>query len=96
MTKNAKENAKKLFENFTGQQLDDVEYVLEIPDDLVLFEIGRLDGVMYTTVRDGKKEKYLHEFSRGCEPVLASTSEGNQLFIVGGSYQFTESGIEDL
>jgi hypothetical protein len=56
---------------------------------------GQLDGVLYTTTRDGKREKYIHKFRAKSRPLLAATSDGKQLHIVGGQYEFTEAGIED-
>lgn len=57
--------------------------------------IGKMDGVLYTTVRDGKLEKYIHKFRRKSKPLLAVSSDGKQLLTVGGKYEFTEAGIED-
>ncbi len=57
--------------------------------------IGELDGVLYSTVRDGKKEKYIHEFKRKSRPLLIASSDGDSLHIVGGQYEFTNAGIED-
>jgi hypothetical protein len=57
--------------------------------------VGPLDFVGYTTVRDGKTEKYIHRFKKKAKPVLAVTAQGRQLKIVGGHYEFTEAGIED-
>lgn len=90
-----KELAKKLYNDFSGEELGDSEFNIEIPDDLVVFPVGRLDGIMYTTVRDGKTEKYLHQFKGKSAPLLVSTHDGDQLFIVGGNYEFTETGIND-
>lgn len=88
--------AKKLFTDFSGHELDGVEYEIGVPDGLVVFPFGRLDGVMYTTTRDGKKEKYMHQFKVSSAPILCATSDGKQLFIVGGNYKFTNAGIRDL
>jgi hypothetical protein len=61
--------------------------------------IGELDLIGYRTKRDGiaggKLLRYAHDFSRGSRPLLAVTSDGKQLHIVGGRYEFTEAGIED-
>ena len=57
--------------------------------------IGKLDGVLYTTVRDGKRESYIHEFRARSRPLLAASSDGTQLRIVGGRFEFTDAGIED-
>lgn len=86
--------AIKLFQDFTGH---DPEYVdtVSLPVDSVAMAIGHCTGIMYETVRDGKKEHYLHKFKKGCRPVLASSSDGTQLYLLAGAYTFTERGIVD-
>jgi len=93
--KNEKEKARNLYNNFSGHDLNESEYEITIPDGTVVFPIGTLDGLMYTAIRDGKKEQYLHTFNKKSAPLLVSTSDGLQLFIVGGKYEFTETGIND-
>jgi hypothetical protein len=57
--------------------------------------VGELDGVLYTTVRDGVTEKYIHKFRKKSRPLLATSHDGKSLHILGGEYEFTERGIED-
>lgn len=57
--------------------------------------VGELDGVLYSTTRDGKREKYIHRFRRKSRPLLAASHDGKTLRIVGGRFEFTEAGIED-
>ena len=86
--------AIKLFEDFTGDKpkyLDTVTLHL----DTVATAIGYCDGVLYTTVRNGNTEKYIHEFKKGSRPVLAVSSDGKQLYLLAGAYHFTDRGIED-
>lgn len=81
------------FREFTGydpQQYD----VFEITPDVAL-KIGELDGVLYTTIRDGKQESYIHKFKKKSRPLLAVSYDGTQLYILGGGYEFTERGIVD-
>jgi hypothetical protein len=54
-----------------------------------------LDFVGYTTVRDGKRERYIHRFRKKSRPLLAASSDGTSLQILGGEFEFTEAGIED-
>jgi len=61
----------------------------------VVFRVGTVDGILYTTVRDGNTEKYIHEFKKKSRPHLAVSHDGKQLFILGGGYAFTERGIVD-
>lgn len=87
--------AADLYERFTGHPGDDiVEFPRPtIPDALV--EIGECDGILYTTVRDGRTEKYIHKFKKSARPLLCSTPDGSALFLLGGEYDFTERGIVD-
>ena len=64
-----------------------------IPD--VLIGIGEVDGIMYSTVRDGVLEKYVHRFAKKARPLFAVSHDGKQLFMLGGAYNFTERGIVD-
>jgi len=90
-----KREAGRLYKNFTGH---DPEIIgkFDIPDfSGVVMAIGELDYVGYTTVRDGVTESYHHDFSRKARPLLCVTSDGRQLIILGGEYDFTERGIVD-
>lgn len=81
----------KLFTGMEPEHLD--EYLVTHPD--VAFSIGTLDGVLYTTKREGKIERYKHEFTENARPLLCSSHDGKQLVILGGDYHFTERGIVD-
>jgi len=87
--------AKELFADFTGHEADIVGTV-DMPEHDTLMVIGSLDAVCYTTVRDGNKEKYIHEFETpASRPLLCVSHDGKQLYIVGGRYEFLDSGIND-
>ena len=86
--------AVDLFRRFTGMEPQFVEEVkVRLPE--VAMVIGKCDGVMYTTVRDGKTESYIHEFTGRSRPLLCSSWDGKQLLFVGGNYNFTKDGIVD-
>ena len=96
LSKRAKvEKAADLYERFTGHDADDVVSIdkPEMPD--VLLAVGEIDGVMYSTVRDGVAEKYIHKFKKSCRPIFAVSHDGKQLYMLGGAYDFTERGIVD-
>ncbi len=61
--------------------------------------IGELDQIGYITKREGinggKLTRYVHDFKKTSRPLLAVTTDGKQLHIVGGRYEFTEAGVED-
>lgn len=86
--------AVKLFQDFTGHKPQYVDTV-KMPVDDVAMAVGHCDGIMYTTVRDGKTEKYIHRFKKGSRPVLAVSHDGKQLYLLAGAYTFTDRGIED-
>lgn len=86
--------AIKLFQDFTGHDPEYID-VVNLPVHSIALAIGYCDGIMYETVRDNKIEKYIHRFKKGCRPVLASSYDGKQLYLLAGAYRFTERGIVD-
>lgn len=87
--------AMTLYQKFSGHEPEEVGRMKKpkIPDVGVV--IGELEGVAYETVRDGKVEKYFHRFDKRTRPLLVSSSDGRNLYILGGEYDFTEDGIVD-
>lgn len=57
--------------------------------------VGECDGILYTTVRDGETEHYIHDFKKKCRPTLISSHDGKHLGLIGGDFTFTERGITD-
>ena len=57
--------------------------------------IGKCDGILYTTVRDGETEAYIHRFKKSARPTLAASHDGESLSLIGGKFDFTERGIVD-
>jgi hypothetical protein len=86
--------AKKL-ENFSGHPVQHLESAYSRSPQQTGLIIGELDLIGYRATRDGKTERYGHPFRKNSRPLLAVTSDGKQLHIVGGQYEFTEAGIED-
>lgn len=86
--------AGRLLRDFSGHSPSEVIRVQKKESRKGLV-IGELDGVLYTTIRDGRIEKYVHKFRKRSRPLLAATADGTQLEIVGGRFQMTEAGIED-
>ena len=87
--------AAKLFEDFSGHaaEYEERHEKPEFPD--VAVRVGPVLGIMYETVRDGKREQYLHEFKRSARPLLIASEDGKTLYLLGGNYRFTERGIVD-
>lgn len=87
--------AADLYEQFSGHDADEYQTVKkpEIPD--VVAVIGELESVIYSTVRDGVSERYIHDFRKSSRPLLCVTPDGAQLLLIGGRYEFTDRGIVD-
>lgn len=93
-TKVQAREAAKLFEEFTGHKARFVD-VVEVPEYKHFLKVGSVDGILYTTRRDGKTEHYIHEFRASSRPLLAVSFDGEEIKFVGGRYRFTERGIVD-
>lgn len=89
------QEAAALYADFSGHEPEIVGTLDKpvIPD--VLIGIGEVDGILYSTVRDGVLEKYVHKFAKKSRPLFAVSHDGKQLFMLGGAYNFTERGIVD-
>lgn len=87
--------ASDLYERFTGHDAVEVGRVRLNPSPKVGVAIGTVDGLMYSTVRDGVLEKYIHKFRKSDRPLFVVSPDGKQLYLLGGNYTFTERGIVD-
>ena len=89
------EQAADLYERFSGHEAESIGTV-QTPDPLkTAIAIGDCDGILYTTVRDNRVEKYIHKFRAKDRPLLTVAPDGSQIVLVGGNYKFTEQGIVD-
>lgn len=86
--------AKKLYEDFTGHEADDIE-IIDIKDYDTIVGVGYVDAISYQTTRDGKVEKYIHTFKKKARPLLAVSHDGKAAFMLGGAFTFTELGFVD-
>lgn len=89
------EQASRLYEKFSGHEAEEIGTIdkPDVPD--VLIAVGEVDGILYSTVRDGQLEKYIHHFRKNSRPLFCVSPDGKQLFMLGGAYDFTERGIVD-
>lgn len=89
------QKAARLYTRFSGHEAESVGRVKvpNVPKVGVL--IGDVDGILYTTVRDGKTEKYIHKFKPKDKPLFVVSPDGRTIYFVGGRYDFTERGIVD-
>lgn len=90
------DQAADLYERFSGHNPEEVGRVRIPPVPKVGVAIGEVDGILYSTVRDGQLEKYIHKFRKSDRPLFVVSPDGKQLFLVGGAYTFTELGIVDM
>jgi hypothetical protein len=90
--------AKKL-EDFTGIEATHVERVQSRSSQKTGWVLGELDLLGYRARRQGiaggREARYSHHFRKGSRPLLATSTDGKQLHIVGGRYEVTEAGVED-
>lgn len=87
--------AARLYHDFTGHAARTVD-MIELPSHDVLTVIGECEAIAYSTVRDGIRERYIHEFRPQSRPVLAVSHDGKQLYLLAGAYRFTDAGITDI
>lgn len=87
--------ARKLFADFRGEQPRELVRVRLPKKPGALLTVGECIGIMYRTRRDGQVDNYLHRFKKKARPTLAVSSDGRQLYLLGGAYSVTDRGIED-
>jgi hypothetical protein len=88
--------AKKAFEDFTGHKATK-RRVSRLDDrDVHGWEMGPVLGIAYEAKRDGKTQRYFHEFKKAARPRLVAKDDGSKLYIDGGRYKVTDRGIEDM
>ena len=94
-TKSDLQKAAALYEKFTGHDALEMGKVTVPSMPNVAVAIGEVDGILYSTVRDGRLEKYIHKFHQADKPLFVVSPDGKVLYLLGGSYTFTERGIVD-
>lgn len=88
------QQAAKLYENFSGHDAEHIDTVtVDWPQEGLT--VGKCDAILYTTIRDGETENYIHRFKKSARPLLAASHDGAQLALLGGDFTFTERGIVD-
>lgn len=83
-----------LYESFTGHKAEElIKYNVKWPTHGL--KVGKVDGILYTTVRDGVQEHYIHKFKKSARPDFGVSHDGKMLLPIGGKFTFTERGIVD-
>lgn len=90
------QRAARLYERFSGHEAEAVGKVTIPALPKTMVSVGEVDFIGYTTIRDGKVEKYIHKFAQKDKALLCVSPDGKQIYLVGGRYTFTERGIVDL
>ncbi len=92
LASNAIAAAYRLFKSFHGR----IPYKGEVREiqgqKVVALEVGEIVRIDYVAKAEGR-ERY-HLFARSNRPVLFSSFDGSQLYILAGGYGFTSRGIE--
>lgn len=86
--------ARALYEDFREEEAEYLDTV-PLPVYDVGLVIGQCLGVLYETSHDGERVRYIHKFKAKSRPLLVSSDDGKQLYLLGGAYTFTERGIVD-
>jgi hypothetical protein len=89
------DDATKKLEDFSGHPVGRLGTAYSRSPQKTGLIIGEVELIGYRAKRDGETARYGHHFKKASRPLLAVTSDGKQLHIVGGQYEFTEAGIED-
>jgi len=86
--------AVKLYRDFREAHPRKVAVVeFDVPEAVMV--IGHVEEICYTTTHGKKVVSYRHPFQAGSRPLLAASSDGSQLLLLGGRYKFTDRGIVD-
>lgn len=93
----ANDNVKKagdLYSRFSGHAPQKKARKVNVPDRAYL-RVGTVDGILYTTNRDGAVEQYIHHFRPASRPELLVSHDGKEARTHGGKFTFTERGFVD-
>jgi hypothetical protein len=86
--------AVELYESFREKKPKRLDTIhVKIPR--VVVHIGYVEVLWYRTTHGKDVQPYEHKFAAGSRPLLCVSSDGKQLLLLGGRYQFTERGIVD-
>jgi hypothetical protein len=86
--------AVELYESFREKKPKRLK-ILDVKIPRVVVHVGYVEAVDYRTTHGTELVLYNHKFAAGSRPLLCVSSDGRQLLLLGGRYQFTERGIVD-
>lgn len=89
------DKAVRLHERFTGHDASERGELHDAPRiPPVLTKVGPCVAIEYIATREGERATYRHTFDKKSRPALAT--DGDHLYLIGGSYRFTDRGIVDI
>jgi hypothetical protein len=89
------ERAARAYQAFHGERPKEI-LQLDIPSaPRTAVALGECLAVIYRGRRDGKTYSFKHTFARRARPYLCFSSDGRQLFLLGGDFKVTDRGIVD-
>lgn len=94
-TQGGLDKAKRAFRSFSGHEPAELIDIPQPAPAAHAWLLGELEAVTYRATRDGRSDRYHHEFKRAARPVLAVTVPSAQLVVIGGRYTVTDAGITD-
>jgi hypothetical protein len=87
--------AIRLYQSFRERPPHKIgDVILTVPGLTVA--CGHVEYIGYRTTHGKQTTLYQHDFAPGSRPMLASSPDGQQLFLLGGRYDFTDRGIMDV
>jgi hypothetical protein len=93
------DQAARKLEDFTGREATHVERAPARSKQKTGLVVGEMDRISYIVAREGieggRNTRFVHKFRKDSRPLLAVSTDGKQLHVVGGQYEFTDAGIED-
>lgn len=67
-----------------------------MPDaDGAAWALGPCAEIHYIATRDGETVEFNHRFAARSRPLLAVSSDGKMLYLLGGAFSVTDRGIVD-
>jgi hypothetical protein len=82
----------RTFNGFAPRQTRKVRHSRLMPP--VVVQLGELMGLIYRSDKHKPSQPSTYIHFMEVPPILASNSEGTQLYLVGGNYRVTARGIE--
>ena len=87
--------ARQLWREFREEQPGGSQLVaIQWPKALMV--MGTAVAIAYTTTHRGKKVPYMHQFARGCKPLLCAGKKPGQLYLIGDRFKVDGHGIVDI